>query len=671
MLHSSAFEAYDPEYYQQTANVVADLLDGTIDEKIFMTPSEWAENVRYIPAQLSPQPGPFSFDDTPYWREVVDCFAPESDVHFVVVQKGAQVGATVSVLENLIGYSIDYKKTDSMIFATVDLDVTKLRMEQNVLPMLEHSGLTHLIQSNDPGSNRKQGATTKKVEWSGGGVLYPFGARSPGKMRSFSVPWLLRDEVSGWPLALKNDGDPMELTETRTNSFELTRKVLDLSTPLIEGSDVISKRFALGDQRYYMVPCVHCHTPQRLYFNGDRQRNQGGLVWKLKNGVIVPGTVEYECGHCGKHMINEHKSVIMPEGQWQPTAEPSQPDFRSYHLGAMYAPAFARTWESIARAWHKAWDEETKTPKDLEKLQVFYNNDLGLPFELKTNKLKFRDVSPHRRSEYRLGEVPNQHAMDHAGGPVELLTMSVDVQETWLAVAVFGWAPSRDNAGYACYLVDYWRIEGDCKSVDGKPWQELHDLIMTKEYTTDTRRYRIGGTMIDASFLPEVVYSFCSVFENNVVPVRGRDKPVKGAILKEFTMMESGTGVPYAAVTVDMYKDRWATSLKRQWNKIDPLPRDSFSAPIDLDDKPLKELTVEWKREERDPDTGKLRKVYWHRPGNARQELWDVLMYSTAGLEMIALQACRDLAGVNALVWSEFWPMAAKGLYWEQLPDRA
>ena len=670
------FSAHQIDYYHHTAGQLADMIEETTDERVFLTPTQWAESTRFIPASLSPQPGPFSFDDTPYWREVVDCFDPDSPIHFVAVQKGAQVGATVAVLENLIGYSIDYIKTASMIFATVDNDVTKLRLEQNILPMIEHSGLGHLIQSNDVNS-RKQGATSKKVEWAGGGVLYPFGAKSPGKMRSFSVPWLLRDEVSGWPLGLKNDGDPMQLTETRTNSFEMTRKILDLSTPLLEGTDTISKRFALGDQRYYHVPCKHCGFEQRLYFQGSANKQQGRLIWETDNGVLVADSVRYVCGNCGACMVNEDKMLIMPEGQWHPTATPSRPDFRSYHVSAMYAPHFARSWEGIARSWVESWDTEKNTARDLEKLQVFYNNDLGEPYAVKVDKLKFHQVSPHRRVEYKMGQVPNEHALHYAGGPVEVITMSVDLQHTWLSVCVMGWAPSADHAGYVAYIVEYFDIKGDIKDPNDPAWAELADIIDNRRYFAGGREYCITKTVIDASELSDLVYDFCGQWGDNVLPLRGRDIPIKGSTLKQFSLQLNATGTEYAAVTVDMYKDRWSQALSKQWSGVDSMPRGHFNAPDDITKAQLTELTVEYKRVERDPDTNKIIRTKWHRPGGSRNELWDLLVYNTAAIEMVALHACADIAGIEALVWPEFWAMAADdpresesgGLCWDIAPN--
>lgn len=600
----------------------------------------------------------------------MDCMSQDSPVHFVAIMKGAQVAATVGVLENVVGYYAEHVRTMPVLFFTADDGLAKLRMDVNIVPMFQASGFDDIIQSNDSMRKGKQGLTNTKIEWAGGGYLIPLGAINEAKQRSLSAPILLRDEVSGFPLVVGRDGDPMKTTETRTNSYELTRKILDLSTPTLMGTDAISKRFKLGDQRYYQVPCIHCGVKQVLRFRGVNKETGHvyGLTWKTEvadsGRVVTPGSVRYVCKHCAREMVNEHKALIMQDGEWVPTAKPSQPDFRSYHISALYAPSFARTWEAIARAWMEAWDDDENRPKDVEKLQVFYNNDLGEPFEARTDKLKAHQISPHKRASYRSGELPMQHAIDRSGGPLEIVTMSVDVQEKWLAVKVMAWSPSADNAGYNAYMVEYLVIEGDCTNPDSDAWQQLTDMIDNKTYTAAGRVFRIAITLVDASYESDTVYTFCSQWSAGVFPLRGRDKPIKGGRIKEFDMLENATGTRYCSVTVDLYKDRWSNALGRQWNGIGKMPRNNWSAPIDIEDKTLNHLAVEYKCQQKDPKSGKILGTYWHRPNNARQELWDLLVYNTAALEMVAYDVCEQHAGVEALIWPEFWNIARRGMFW-------
>jgi terminase, large subunit len=149
------------------------------------------------------------------------------------VQKGVQLCLTTAVLENAIGYFIEHVKTAPMMVVTADSELAKLRLETQVLAMLQHSGLEHLIRSADEKNSRKTGKTDRKIEWQGGGFLLPLGAQNANKLRSIPVRVLLRDEVDGWPERVGKDGDPIKLSEDRTAAFESNRKICDLSTPLI------------------------------------------------------------------------------------------------------------------------------------------------------------------------------------------------------------------------------------------------------------------------------------------------------------------------------------------------------------------------------------------------------------------------------------------------------
>ena len=431
-----SFDRYNFEVDQSLW--LADLFDDLTSELEVVTPSQWAETTRYLPAQLTPMPGPFRWDVTPYLREIVDCIGLESPIREVSLMKGVQMAATVGLLENGIGYFIEHVKTAPCMFVTADLEVAKLRMDTNIKPMIDASGLTHLIKSDDALSKRKAGATDKKVSWYGGGYLLPFGANSAAKMRSFSILALFRDEIDAWADRVGKDGDPMKLTEARTDAYELTRKIVDVSTPLVKGQSKIEKRFKEGDQRYYFVNCVDCGHAQTLRWRrtNDTTGEVTGITWELDDeGNLVPNSTRYLCEECGHpHSDDDKAKLLSPEhgAEWRPTAKPRTPTHRSYHISKLYSP-FA-TWDSCVLQWLTAWDVKNNRPRDMESLQVFYNNVLGESFEILGEKLRFEQVSRHRRHEYKFGELPNQYAVQVTGGPILLVTGAVDVHKNNLAV---------------------------------------------------------------------------------------------------------------------------------------------------------------------------------------------------------------------------------------------
>jgi len=623
---------------------------------VSLTPSQWAEQKRYLPPQLTNLPGYYRFEVTPYLREIIDCLSVDSPIREVSLMKGAQIGATVGVLENYLGYLIDFVKTAPVMLVTADAEMAKQRLESNIVPMLQLSKLDHLIRSSDESNARKTGRTDKKLEWEGGGYALPFGAQNANKLRMWSIQALLNDEVDGWPDVVGKEGDPMAIVRRRTAGYENSRKIFDTSTPLIRGTSKIAERFALGDQRYYYVCCLSCGFAQVLrWSHTDEHGVVSGIRWDLDNGILVPDSVRYLCQDCGHEHFNDDKTrLLSPDhgAEWRPTALPRSPFHRSYHLSALYSPVGMQTWEACVRLWLEAWDPEKNRERDVAKLQVFYNTILGEPFEIRGERVRFEAVSEHRRADYTFGQIPNAFASRHCGGPVLLLTCAVDVHKESLAVSVFGWCRGRRT-----FLVDYLRFEGEVEQLDDPgTWGELRKLIEQKEYVADDgKKYGIAFTLIDSGYLPDKVCEFCSGYDAGVAPLKGREAPPKNATIKEFSPFETKVGVRAFGITVDLYKERWSAALRRSWDGVGAQPVGHFNAPIDIADKQLRELTAEVKREKRDARTGRLLGFEWHRPSGSANELWDTLIYANAALDILAWDVCRVQFGQEQVVWADFY----------------
>ena len=625
-------------------------------------PSVWAEERRYLPPAVTSLPGYYRFDVAPYLREIVDCLSVDSPIREVSLMKGVQLGATVGVIENAIGYFIDHVKTAPMMMVTADAELAQLRMTSYIIPMLQHSALDHLIKSSDEKNPRKTGRTDKKVEWIGGGFLIPFGAVNANKLRSLSIQVLFRDEIDGWPDVVGKDGDPIKLSADRTASYEGSRKIIDISTPLIKGMSKIAKRYVAGDQRQYFVCCLRCGFPQVLRWRRTNPETGevSGIVWEMEKGRLVLDSVRYLCANCGHAHVNDDKTKLLsPDhgAEWRATAEPSSPTHRSYHINALYSPVGMQTWSACVHKWLEAWDEENSRVRDMGALQVFYNNVLGEPFEMRGEKLRFETVSAHRRQGYAFGQIPNRMASEYCGSPVLLLTCTVDVHKSELPVSVVGWTRDRRS-----FLIDYWRFEGDTEQLeDPGTWGRLRELIETQEYVADDgKRYRIQLTLIDSGYRADQVYSFAAEYAAGVAPVKGRDTPPKSASIKEFSSYSTPMGTTAYGITVGMYKDHLSAALRRGWDGQGHQPTGHFNAPVDATDAQLKELTAETKREIIEEKTGRRTGFVWHRPSGAANELWDLMVYHSAALDLIAWDVCRNQLGLDAVNWMAFFDLLSE-----------
>jgi phage terminase large subunit GpA-like protein len=301
----------------------------------------------------------------------------------------------------------------------------------------------------------------------------------------------------------------------------------------------------------------------------------------------------------------------------------------------------------------------------MELLQEFYNNCLGEPFEVRGSKVTFTAVSGHRRQAYHLGEVPNKYAMEYSGSKIQFLTCQVDVHKDNLAVLVQGWCRDMRN-----YVIEYFRIEPppgsqDCSEIGSPVWQTLRELIEEAEYEADDgSKYKIMITLVDAGYANDTVNTFCSPYASGVYPILGRERPAKNQTITEFAEFKTKAGTVGYRILVDHYKDRIAQVLRREWYEEAGQQRAyHFNAPVDIPDKHLKELTVETRREKRD-DRGNTTYV-WHRPGNARNELWDTVGYGHAAAEILAWQLCTQTFELDNVDWTRFWDyIEAEQLYY-------
>ena len=644
---------------------IATLTDSRIDLKV----SEWAEEKRYLPPQVTSMPGYYDYAVAPFLREIADCMSITSPIREVDFMKAAQIGATVGILENTIGYVVDHVKAAPVMLLTADAELAKLRVESYITPMFQHSDLYHLIRSSDEHNKRKTGKTDKKIEWAGGGFLVPFGAQNADKLRSISIRYLLEDECDAFPQRVGKDGDPQKLAEARTKAYHESRKILRISTPLIKNKSRIDRGFKKGDQRKYFIPCKECGEKQELKFQGVNKETGlvYGLTWEMDDGLLIPESVRYVCKHCGHAHRNADKAWMFPRGEWKATARPTTLDHRSYHINALYSPVGMFPWSAVVLAWLDAWDVDSDSVKNTELLQEFYNNNLGMPFEIMGSKVRFTQVSAHRRADYRLGEMPNKFASQHSGSPILFLTCQVDVHKRNLAVSVMGW-----TVDMKCYVIDYWRFEragdeDDCSELSSPVWQRLRELIEDKIYTADDGKiYRIILTLVDAGYANDTVTNFCADYSSGVYPILGRERPAKNQTIKEFAEFTTQSGTIGYRILVDHYKDRLAPVLRREWTEEAGMQKTyHFNAPVDINDKQLKELTVETRREKQDDHGGTT--YYWHRPGNARNELWDLLVYGNAAVEILAWSVCIQHFELETIDWPRFWDyIQTNALYYDE-----
>lgn len=629
-----------------------------------LTPVEFNEKYRYLSPAVTSIPGYIRYDVNPFMAEILNCADVHSPTREVNLMKGAQITYS-TLLDSIFLYYAFHIKTLPMMYLTADKEMALARMETNFIPMINDSGFAGMLKSLDIFSTRKTGKTKDRMSWEGGGYIMPFGAKNADKMRQWSIAVMLKDEIDGYPLTVGQDGDPDKLTDARLKGYWENRKIFRGSTPLIKGSSKIEKNFLLGDQRRYFVKCKHCRKEQYLRWHGkNKEENHTyGIKWNMtSDGVLDLDSVRYECKHCGQPHFEHDKERLFSAkygAQWKPTAQPSQPEIRSYHLPALYSPIGMAPWYSLVADYLEAVEVDEnhafKVVKDMEKYRVFQNNVLAATFTERGDKIRFQNVSGHRRVEYAKGQVPNKYAAKHARSKVLFLTCTVDVQKRFLSVAIIGW--TRDSGSF---LVDYFNLDAEsdydeCTEIGSSVWAKLTEVIEERRWKGDDgEEYGVLITLIDASYTQPTVVRFCSTYEAGVYPIIGRDRPGKHVRIKEFDEWTTNAGTVGYKVVVDHYKDRMGPVLRRYWvEEMGEQKEYHFNAPYDVTDKQIEELTKETRRKKVDAAGNET--YYWHRPNNARNELWDLLVYGHASVEIYAYNLCIQYFELDTIDWPRFW----------------
>lgn len=650
-------------------------MEGFIEHLLHIKPSDFNEKHRYLPESVTSIPGYLRYDVNPFMQEIVNCADVDSPVREINLMKGVQITYS-TMLESIVLYYAAHIKTLPMMYLTADKELAKARIENNFIPMFNQSGFGDIIHSSDEDNTRKTGKTANHLQFTGGAYLVPFGARNADKMRSYSIAVMLKDELDAFPNVVGKDGDPDKLSDGRCKGYWERRKIFRGSTPLIKATSKIYKQFMRGDQRRYFVNCLGCNHSQWLKWSTVDEETGlvGGFKWDIIDGVLDIYSVRYACQKCGhEHYEHDKETLFSKEhgAKWIPTAKAREPGVRSYHLPAMYSPIGMAPWYSLVADYLEVYDMDERKVKDIEKYQVFYNNVLAEPFEVMGSKIRFVSVSNHRRAIYRLGEIPNNFARRHAGSPILFLTCQVDVHKHNLAICVMGWCKDAKP-----FIIDYWRfgVEGDkdeCEELGSPVWQRLRDLIEDKEYiATDGKRYKIAMTLIDAGYANDTVNTFCSDYVSGVYPILGRDRAAKNQTIKEFAPFTTRIGTTGYRILVDHYKDRIAPVLRREWTEDEGIQKPyHFNAPIDISDKQLKELTVEVRRQQTN-EKGETY-YYWYRPGNARNELFDLLVYGHAAVEIMAWNICIKHFELETVDWAVFWEYLEKEELYFKSVDQA
>ncbi|MGH8435868.1 MAG: phage terminase large subunit family protein [Pseudomonas sp.] len=457
---------------------------------------EWADQYMRIPRESgAAEPGPYRTDRTPYAREPMRCLSPAHPCRRVVTMVASQLMKTQIAL-NWIGGCIHMAPSNILML------LPTLGLAKRVSARVAHTiDATPELKSRVAKARSRDARNTMDTKEFEGGTLYATTAGSAANLAELAARFVYGDEIDRWDVDVDNEGDPIELAETRMSTFGRNAKAYFSSSPTIKGASRIADLFAESDQRHYYVPCPHCDEYQVL-------------EWENLKYTPDYSCVQYLCCNpeCGCLIDEHHKGSMLARGEWRGHAE-GDGETVGFHLNALYAPLGWVSWLGLAKQYDKAKRAQDKG--DQEPMQVFYNTRLARLWDSAQEMTKASELKA-RAEDFRLGTVS-------AGALI--LTAAVDTQHNRLELLVIGWGEGLER-----WTVDHQVIMGD--PADERTWLALDEKLKGRyRHASGVEMGIIAAGIDSGGHHTDEVYQFTRLRRwRNVFAVKGASKPGRPVI---------------------------------------------------------------------------------------------------------------------------------------------
>lgn len=466
----------------------------------------WADEFMRIPKDTgAAEPGKYRTARTPYAREPMRCLSPAHPCKRVVTMVASQLMKTQIAL-NWIGGLI-HMAPSNILTLLPSLGLAK-RVSSRIGKTIK---ATPELRDRVAASRSRDSRNTMDTKEFEGGSLYVTTAGSAANLSELSARYIYGDEVDRWEVDVGEEGDPIELAETRGSTFGRNAKFYFSSSPTIKGASRISDLFESSDQRYYFVPCPHCGHMQTL-------------EWERLHYSSDFSIAHYQCAgpECDVLIEEHHKGEMLAGGEWRATAL-GDGETVGFNLNALYSPLGWMDWRSLAKQFEKAKKAQAKG--DLEPMQVFYNTRLAKVWDSAQEQTKADVLMARARKElYSLGSVPPW---------VLMITGAVDVQANRLEFMAMGWGVGMERA-----VIDHLVIAGD--PADDRTWAALDELLKARYRHPSGVGLGILAVGVDSGgHHTDEVYQFCRVRRwRNIFALKGASKPGKPVIAQRPSMVD-------------------------------------------------------------------------------------------------------------------------------------
>lgn len=577
------------------------LLDHALLFKSDLLPAEWYEGKISMPFNAA-IPGRVSYNNGPYWREIVNRFSPLDPAIDITIMGPAQMGKTFMVLNPIVMYTIAQNPCNIMLLTghseltgdtVVELD-----------KIIDELGIRHLIKpAIQKARNNRTGDTATKKEF--GSFTFRAGSvTNHNLLRFYNVMVMLVDDLDAAKQHEKSTGNTIELVKGRTKAYGDRAKRGWISTPQVKGSSLIESQLELSDKRDFNVPCPKCKEPIVLDWKVKiDEKEMAGLVWKLDNsGRVDPKSVHYVCPLCAAGFTERHKRWFLNEGIWKPTQVAKEPDHYGYKINGLYAFPGMTSWTTLISRYINCHPEGQ--PRIEDKYQTFINIDIGDVYDPPKDEIRASDIMKNAL-DYQLGVIPASMSKRDGNGEIIQCTFSCDVngnkEDGRLDWSIIAWAESGAtylvNKGSIGSFVPYESPKAKQKRQSEKEvltyelnrpnsiWKQVDAILGTPIPTDMGKKMNIFMAAIDVGYLDDLVYNYIDNSNFIIIGVKGE---------KESALLKVGVDVPVFKVgrsrpnlflvQVNMVKNDLSGIMRLKWKKEDKIqPFGFMNFPQGLD----------------------------------------------------------------------------------------
>ena len=330
-----------------------------------------------------------------------------------------------------------------------------------------------------------------------GGYLQVTGANSSAGLQMISVRVVIREEVSEYPFDVDGRGDPVDLSDQRTQGWEGREKTVDISTPGLLGTCRITKRYEASDQRKFFVPCPHCGAYQVLTEDHFDKEAVPPVYICAAHGCLIFETSKKAMRRAGTwiktfpgdgapgNVVEPSALEALGDRIWWPgkpdvIMDGRQPGFEFRAL----CNSPTKSWETIVAQYRDGLTGD-------EKMKVYVQQVQGDAWEA-TGEAPDEEKIFERRAKYEWRKVPLKALF---------LSGAADVQGDRLEWAVYAW-----GLGFTSWLIDKGVIDKDPNETEA--WHELTKVYEKTWPDAYGRPWRLDAFGVDAGYLSQIVYRY-------------------------------------------------------------------------------------------------------------------------------------------------------------------